>query len=53
MFSDGRLSIKKPFLAEKGDRSNLCKAPFGPFRQIGPVPFFYLIAWFRVVHNNR
>ncbi len=23
----------------KGDRSNLCEAPFGPFRQIGPVPF--------------
>ena len=25
---------------EKGDRSNLCEAPFGPCRQIGPVPFF-------------
>jgi len=25
---------------EKGDRSNLCEAPSGPFRQIGPVPFF-------------
>ncbi len=24
---------------EKGDRSNLCAAPSGPFRQIGPVPF--------------
>ena len=24
---------------EKGDRSNLCEAPSGPFRQIGPVPF--------------
>ena len=23
----------------KGDRSNLCAAPSGPFRQIGPVPF--------------
>ena len=23
----------------KGDRSNLCEAPCGPFRQIGPVPF--------------
>ncbi len=23
----------------KGDRSNLCQAPSGPFRQIGPVPF--------------
>ena len=26
-------------MKEKGDRSNLCEAPFGPFRQIGPVPF--------------
>lgn len=26
---------------EKGDRSNLCKAPFGPSRPIGPVPFFH------------
>jgi heme/copper-type cytochrome/quinol oxidase subunit 3 len=25
---------------EKRDRSNLCAAPEGPFRQIGPVPFF-------------
>ncbi len=25
---------------EKGDRSNLCVAPCGPSRQIGPVPFF-------------
>jgi hypothetical protein len=25
--------------AQKGDRSNLCAAPGGPFRQIGPVPF--------------
>ncbi len=24
------------------DRSNLCEAPSGPFRQIGPVPFFPL-----------
>ena len=24
---------------EKGDRSNLCEAPSGLFRQIGPVPF--------------
>jgi WD40 repeat protein/serine/threonine protein kinase len=23
----------------KGDKSNLCEAPEGPFRQIGPVPF--------------
>jgi len=27
-------------LSEKGDRSNLCEAPSGPFRQIGPVPLF-------------
>ncbi|MBU4273411.1 MAG: UDP-N-acetylmuramoyl-L-alanyl-D-glutamate--2,6-diaminopimelate ligase [Planctomycetes bacterium] len=26
-------------ISEKGDRSNLCEAPSGPFRQIGPVPF--------------
>jgi hypothetical protein len=25
--------------AGKGDWSNLCEAPAGPFRQIGPVPF--------------
>ena len=25
---------------EKGDRSHLCEAPGGPFRQMGPVPFF-------------
>ena len=23
----------------KGDRSNWCEAPTGPFRPIGPVPF--------------
>ncbi len=28
--------------SEKGDRSNLCEAPSGPSRQIGPVPFFPL-----------
>jgi hypothetical protein len=27
-------------LGEKGDRSDLCEAPCGPSRQIGPVPFF-------------
>jgi serine/threonine protein kinase len=27
---------------EKRGRSNLCEAPFGPFRQIGPDPFFLL-----------
>ena len=26
-------------MSRKGDRSNLCAAPGGPFRQIGPVPF--------------
>jgi len=26
---------------EKGDRSILCEAPSGPFRQNGPVPFFH------------
>jgi hypothetical protein len=26
--------------AEKGDKSNLCEAPEGPFRQIGLIPFF-------------
>ncbi len=28
---------------EKGNRSDLCEAPSGPFRQIGPVPFFQAI----------
>jgi hypothetical protein len=27
---------------EKGDGANLCEAPSGPFRQISPVPFFFL-----------
>jgi two-component system sensor histidine kinase KdpD len=27
------------FYRGKGDRSNACEAPSGPFRQIGPVPF--------------
>ncbi len=30
------------FPGGKGDRSNLCVAPSGPFRQIGPVPFSWL-----------
>jgi len=29
---------------KKGDRSNLCAAPSGPSRQIGPVPFFHATA---------
>ncbi len=28
--------------AEKGDSPHLCEAPFGPFRQMGAVPFFWL-----------
>jgi hypothetical protein len=28
--------------AEKGDSPHLCEAPFGPFRQMGTVPFFRL-----------
>ena len=35
---DAPIDTAEPF-AEKGDRSNLCAAPSGPFRQIGPVPF--------------
>ena len=27
------------YLPRKGDRSNLCAAPVGPFRQNGPIPF--------------
>ena len=34
---DAILTKSKP--RGKGDRSNLCAAPSGPFRQIGPVPF--------------
>jgi heme o synthase len=32
-------------LGEKGVRSNLCAAPGGPFRQIGPDPFFASGFW--------
>ncbi len=35
----GKVKIERG-ASEKGDRSNLCEAPSGPFRQIGPVPFF-------------
>jgi protein ImuA len=31
---------QRPGRDEKGDRSILCEAPSGPFRQNGPVPFF-------------
>ena len=33
----GRLLLPK---GEKGDSPHLCEAPFGPFRQMGTVPFF-------------
>ena len=35
---------RKAAESKKGDRSNLCEAPSGPFRPIGPVPFFRLAA---------
>jgi phosphoribosylformylglycinamidine synthase subunit PurSL len=41
-FISGKDSLNnefRPLEAGKGDRSNLCEAPYGPFRQIGPVPF--------------
>ena len=37
--------FRGPEKAGKGDRSNLCAAPSGPFRQIGPVPFSGLGPW--------
>ena len=39
-------------LGEKGDRSNLCEAPCGPFRQIGPVPFFPSYISWNVAHGS-
>jgi glycosyltransferase involved in cell wall biosynthesis len=33
----------------KGDRSHLCTAPFGPFRQMAPVPFSAMAGRFNVV----
>jgi transketolase len=33
----GRLALPG---TEKGDSPHLCEAPFGPFRQMGTVPFF-------------
>jgi DNA segregation ATPase FtsK/SpoIIIE, S-DNA-T family len=35
----------KELLSGKGDRTNLCEAPFGPSGQIGPVPFSTPRAW--------
>ncbi len=56
-FIDGRLEqdaagqtwfespcLRVPVEAGKGDRSNLCAAPCGPCRQIGPVPFSGLVS---------
>jgi len=37
----------------KGDRSNLCEAPSGPFRQIGPVPFSPPLAFRRAPSKIR
>ncbi len=31
---------RRPAEPEKGDSPHLCEAPFGPFRQMGTVPFF-------------
>jgi len=39
-FVDGLIMDGRPVEIEKGERSNLCEAPCGPFRQIGPVPVF-------------
>jgi hypothetical protein len=39
LFAETLLAVKL-VAPEKGDRSNLCEAPDGPPRQIGPVPFF-------------
>ena len=38
-FDDFPPDGKYLYRREKGDRSNLCEAPEGPSRQIGPVPF--------------
>ena len=37
----------------KGDRSILCEAPFGPFRQNGPVPFSRALAGYRNKAHRR
>ena len=31
---------RRKIARNNGDKSNLCEAPFGPFRQIGLIPFF-------------
>lgn len=38
---------------EKGDKSNLFSEPSGPFRQIGPVPFFDEIIFTQYTTNPR
>jgi hypothetical protein len=38
----GTLTIRKRGHNEKGDRPHWCEVPEGPFRQMGPVPFFGL-----------
>jgi GNAT superfamily N-acetyltransferase len=39
--SAGRAVVSFEYLGrEKGDSPHLCEAPFGPFRQMGTVPFF-------------
>ena len=43
-----------PAMNEKGDSPHLCEAPFGPFRQMGTVPFFFAMndwaeGWLRVM----
>jgi prolyl oligopeptidase len=37
--------------AEKGDSPHLCAAPFGPFRQMGTVPFFHAAKPIELVDN--
>jgi len=37
-----RLQAVSGTVEEKGDGALLCEAPFGPFRQKSPVPFFGL-----------
>ena len=39
--TDGRLYVRQFGGQEgEGDRHHLCEAPYGPFRQMVPVPFF-------------
>ena len=37
----------------KGDRSNLCEAPAGPFRQIGPVPLSHVVITIRTQRTDE